>query len=321
MFPQSILAPWTRLFASLALEVILVFALTALLARLVRSASGQRMVWRMSFVALGALVMAECSGVGHSLLQQLRASPPASVQQRTFVVTTSVPDDTFPISARMPTTANVPVAPAANSPEKLFSSLARRLPFLALAGLIWFGARRSFGALRLIRLGRRTPLDSGDLAARVQALGRRLGIRRHVRVKSISGRSSPIAFGIFRPTVGVPMDFSVRFTAAQQDAMLAHELAHIAAFDAVWMLLADLVTALLWWHPGAWWARRHLRAASETAADEASLLLDDGPATLAECLVTLGDLLTRSPDPGGLGMAGFRFRSGLGRRVERLLHL
>src|SRR6266545_1363892 len=109
MIAQPSLAPWTRLFASLALEVILVFALTALLARLVRSASGQRMVWRMSFVALGALVMAECSGVGHSLLQQLRASPPASVQQRTFVVTTSVPDDTFPISARMPTTANVPV--------------------------------------------------------------------------------------------------------------------------------------------------------------------------------------------------------------------
>jgi|GEM_PF-6442145 hypothetical protein len=42
MLHQPILAPWARLFVSLALEVILVFALTALLARLVRSASGQR---------------------------------------------------------------------------------------------------------------------------------------------------------------------------------------------------------------------------------------------------------------------------------------
>ena len=56
MIPNPILAPWTRLFASLAIEVILVFALSALLAHLVRSASGQRMVWRMSFVALAGLV-------------------------------------------------------------------------------------------------------------------------------------------------------------------------------------------------------------------------------------------------------------------------
>jgi beta-lactamase regulating signal transducer with metallopeptidase domain len=309
------------LFTSLALEVLLVFALTALLARLVRSASGQRMVWRVSFVVLGALVLAEFSGVGHSLLQHPRPSPPASVQQRTFVVTTSVTADTPQSFAPLSTALNLPVSPTVNSQEKLLSSLARWLPVLALAGFVWVSVRRSFGALRLIRLGRQAPVDSSDLAARVQALGRRLGIRRHVRLKSMEGLSSPIAFGIFRPTVGVPKDFSARFTAAQQEAMLAHELAHVAAFDAVWMLLADLVTALLWWHPGAWWARRHLRAASETAADEASLLLDDGPATLAECLVTLGDLLTRSPDPGGLGMAGYRFRSELGRRVERLLKL
>src|SRR5882724_10774886 len=107
MFPHLILVPWTRLFVSLALEVILVFALTALLARLVRPASGQRMVWRVSFVVLGALVLAEFSGVGHSLLQPSRSSSPASVPPRTFVVTTSVPNGTLPESARVPTTAIV----------------------------------------------------------------------------------------------------------------------------------------------------------------------------------------------------------------------
>src|SRR6266545_3986384 len=155
MIAQPSLAPWTRLFASLALEVILVFALTALLARLVRSASGQRTVWRMSFVALGALVIAECSGVGHSLLQQLRASPPASVQQRTFVVTTSVIGDRPHSFAPLSTAAKASVAPDANSQVKLLSSLARWFPVLALAGLVWVGVRRSIGALRLIRLGRR----------------------------------------------------------------------------------------------------------------------------------------------------------------------
>jgi len=320
MLPQPILAPWARLFASLALEVILVFALTALLACLIRPASGQRMVWRGSFVVIAALVLAEFSGLGHSLLQNLRVSTPAPPPSHTLV-TTVVTTDTLAPPTWAPPTAKIPVVPAVNLHENLLSTLALWLPGLALAGLVWLVLRRSFGALKLMRLERQGLADAGDLAARVQALGRRLCIRRRVRVKSIAGLSSPIAFGMFRPTVGVPGDFSIRFTPAQQDAMLAHELAHVAAFDAAWMLLADFITALLWWHPGAWWARRQLRAASETAADEASLLLEDGPATLAECLVALGDLLTRSPHPGGLGMAGFRFRSELGRRVERLLHL
>src|SRR5436309_1365380 len=273
MFPQLTLAPWTRMFASLALEVILVFALTALLARLVRSAPGQRMAWRMSFVALAALVLAEFSGLGHSLLQHLRPPPPASAPPRTFVITTSMGGDSPQAFAPMPNAANARVAPAANLQQDLRSTLARWLPLLALAGLFWVGARRSFGALRLFRLGRQTPLDSGDLAARLQTLGGRLGIRRHVRVKSMAGLSSPIAFGILRPTVGVPSDFCARFTVEQQEAMLAHELAHVAAFDAVWMLFADLVTALLCRHPGPWWPPTSpMRPGSHTRASNFTTL-------------------------------------------------
>jgi hypothetical protein len=103
--------------------------------------------------------------------------------------------------------------------------------------------------------------------------------------------------------------------------MLAHELAHLAGHDPAWHLLADLVTAFWWWHPAVWWARHRLRAASETAADEASLLRPDGPTLLAACLVELGKRLTRPRPAGWVRMAGSGFRSSLGRRVERLLRL
>jgi hypothetical protein len=103
--------------------------------------------------------------------------------------------------------------------------------------------------------------------------------------------------------------------------MLAHELAHLAAGDPIWYRLADLATALLWWHPAVWWARRKLHAASEIAADEASLLVADGPGVLAECLVELGGRLVRSRPPGWLAIEGSGFRSGLGRRVQHLVTL
>ncbi|MDB6021615.1 MAG: Regulatory sensor-transducer, BlaR1/MecR1 family, partial [Pedosphaera sp.] len=112
-----------------------------------------------------------------------------------------------------------------------------------------------------------------------------------------------------------------KFAAAQQEAMLAHELAHLAGNDAAWYLLADLLTAALWWHPLVWRARHQLHAASELAADEASLLVADGPSVLAECLVEIGTRLTQRRAFRQMGVEGNGFRSGLGQRVERLVNL
>jgi len=140
-----------------------------------------------------------------------------------------------------------------------------------------------------------------------------------VRVIESGRLTSPIAFGFVRPSVGLPPDFAARFDATRQDSILAHELAHLAAHDTCWCLLADVATAVLWWHPGAWWLRRQMHLASEMAADEASLLVADGPRVLAECLVELGTRLATPSLLGQLRVSGFR--SHLGRRVQRLVSL
>src|SRR5205823_5993694 len=128
-------------------------------------------------------------------------------------------------------------------------------------------------------------------------------------------------FGIFRPTISLPKDFCKQFTAEQREAMLIHELAHLAARDPLWYLLAEIVTGLLWWHPLVWWSRWQFHTASEAAADEASMLLKNGPAALAECLVELAKHLVLPRSSGWLGIEGNGFRSGLGRRVSRLFEL
>lgn len=170
----------------------------------------------------------------------------------------------------------------------------------------------------LFRRRRSVVVDPAFLQ-RVGVLSETLGMRRRVRVIQSARLSGPIAFGLLRPTVALPQDFTERFDASKQDAMLAHELAHLAAHDSFWYLLADLSVSVLWWHPAVWWLRRQLHKASESAADDASLLLTDGPRVLAECLVEMGGHLTRPEMLGGLGVAGFR--SHLGQRVQRLLNL
>jgi beta-lactamase regulating signal transducer with metallopeptidase domain/uncharacterized membrane protein YgcG len=187
------------------------------------------------------------------------------------------------------------------------------LVFLAINSL----ARLSFARLR----HRSRPITDPALRKRVDELAGRMGLRRPIRLFESPRLIGPVAAGALRPAIGLPPRFASEHTPEQQDVMLAHELAHLAADDPLWSRLADILAALLWWHPLAWWARKQLRAVSETAADEASLLVRDGPRVLAECLVALGGRLTQRQPAGWMGVEGAGFRSALGRRVERLLHL
>jgi len=189
-------------------------------------------------------------------------------------------------------------------------------------GAVLLAVRTVHGRLLLGRFRRcGVMVTDPSLLGRLAGLRQRLGIDRPVTVLESAVLSAPVAFGSRRPAIALPVGFARDFDAAQQEAMLAHELAHLAAGDSAWQLAAEAVAAMLWWHPAAWWARSRLRAAAEVAADEASLLVPDGPDVLAGCLVALGRRLTRTRRLGWVAMEGAFFRSGLGRRVERLLNL
>lgn len=191
-------------------------------------------------------------------------------------------------------------------------------PFWA-AGSALLVVRLLAARMLLVRFRQRHAVPDAALGERVAAVARRLGLRRRVAVVLSPALTAPIAFGTWRPAIGLPLRFAERFDATQQEAMLAHELAHLAARDPAWQLLADLVAAAVWWHPLVWWTRRQLREAGEAAADEASAVVHNGPAVLAQCLVELGTQLARPRPAAWVRMEGTGFRSSLGRRVERLL--
>jgi len=210
--------------------------------------------------------------------------------------------------------ANYPV------PETFSDSIVLWVAVVWASGVVILAARACLARLLFMIFSfRRRAVSDAAVLRRVHVLVQQLKISRRVRILESARLTSPIAFGVLRPSIGLPAEFGRRFDAEKQDVMLAHELAHVAAHDPFWCLLSDLMTVILWWHPAVWWLRRQLHLASELAADEASLLLTAGPQALAQCLVELGALLTRPAALGQLPMAGFR--SHLGCRVQRLLHL
>lgn len=70
----------------------------------------------------------------------------------------------------------------------------------------------------------------------------------------------------------LPADFDTRFgNATTRDLVLRHEATHLARGDAWWSLTMELASALLWFHPLAWFARPRFRLDQELACDAAAL--------------------------------------------------
>ena len=82
--------------------------------------------------------------------------------------------------------------------------------------------------------------------------------------------SVPMTVGILRPTILLPADWRT-WDAAKLEAVLAHELSHVARRDAFTQRVAMLYRTILWFNPLAWWLYRHLAALAEEASDEAAL--------------------------------------------------
>ena len=81
----------------------------------------------------------------------------------------------------------------------------------------------------------------------------------------------PALVGAWRSRIVLPADFRERYDAGEQALILAHESAHARRGDGWWNLCAQVLVALLWCHPLAWWALAALRHDQELACDAAVL--------------------------------------------------
>jgi beta-lactamase regulating signal transducer with metallopeptidase domain len=82
-----------------------------------------------------------------------------------------------------------------------------------LCGSLVVAGRAVFARLVLAIFQRRRGLATdASLAKRVQSLAARLRMSDQVRVLESTGLASPIAFGLFRPAVGLPHRFGQTFT-------------------------------------------------------------------------------------------------------------
>ena len=131
--------------------------------------------------------------------------------------------------------------------------------------------------------------------ASVERLQILLGLRQPVRLLIGHAVTTPMAGGIWRPVIFLPVH-AATWDDDQRDVVLAHEIAHLARWDPLRHVVARLAVAFYWFLPLSWIAAKHATVAREQACDETVLALGTLPSVYARVLLTLAEA-ARTPPP------------------------
>ena len=141
----------------------------------------------------------------------------------------------------------------------------------------------SLRARRVLRRARALDDDPWWSAALADARSR-LGISRLIRLSVSNEVAVPMTWGLRKPVVLLPAAAN-GWTAAQQRIVLRHELAHVRASDWAFGVAARFMSAVYWFHPGAWLVGRALKRDAEQAADERVIASGVARSDYAELLI------------------------------------
>jgi beta-lactamase regulating signal transducer with metallopeptidase domain len=106
--------------------------------------------------------------------------------------------------------------------------------------------------------------------------------------------SVPVTVGALRSTILFPAVWR-DWDDATLDAVIAHEVSHVARGDALTQRLSLLHRAIFWFSPLAWWLDRHLAGLAEQASDEAALTCGADRNDYARTLLGFFEALHTSP--------------------------
>lgn len=296
----------------IALKSLLIAALALGLLKLMTKRSAAERSWVAHIGLLALIIMA----VAPVILPSWNVEAPALFQRTSTPVTSS----TVPIAVTVATPA--PIAPTVKSsgvdsapplPSVSPAQAAIALYALPAAALLFI----TFLALaRLVALHARAEvLVDGHWLSALARAQRRMGFKHGTALLTSDDLASPISWGLIRPVI--LLNSRAVEASAEAEAIIAHELAHVARMDWIKLLLARIATALFWFNPLVWLLAREAHQLREEAADDSVLAADIVDTDYAQLLVGVA----RHECPGLLlGAHGVApSKSSLARRVARVL--
>jgi hypothetical protein len=143
----------------------------------------------------------------------------------------------------------------------------------------------------------------------------RMGFKHGTALLTSNELPSPISWGVVRPVILLNAEAAESHDEAE--AIITHELAHVARLDWAKLLLARFAVAFFWFNPFVWLLAREAHQLREEAADDAVLATDIDETEYAKLLVGVARHECRGLLIGAHGVAPAK--NSLARRVKRVL--
>jgi bla regulator protein BlaR1 len=296
----------------IALKSLLIGGLTLGLLQLMRKRSAAERSW-VAHIGLLALVIIAFAPL---VLPTLPVEAPAMFGRTEAAVASqpaSIVANTSPVAAvtAVPLPAAAKAAPGRLSIDPIAAMTAAYAIPAAILLLITFIALARLVALQ----ARAEVLVDGHWLSALARAQRRMGFKHGTALLTSNELASPISWGLMRPVI--LLNSRAVEAAGEAEAIIAHELAHVARLDWIKLLLARVATALFWFNPLVWLLAREAHQLREETADDTVLAADIPDTDYAELLVGVA----RHECPGLLlGAHGVApSKSSLARRVARVL--
>ena len=167
-----------------------------------------------------------------------------------------------------------------------------------MAGVRW--VRSWLATRRLLRAA--LPVVEPEWLRLLTTIRQGLRLRRRVSLVATGATVVPLTAGWLRPVIVLPRECD-GWEPSAREAVLVHELHHVAGWDALWQMVARAACALYWYHPLVWWAARRMRVEREIACDDAVLVWGQRPSRYASLLVETAASLRLRPSLPGAAVA------------------
>ena len=122
----------------------------------------------------------------------------------------------------------------------------------------------------------------------------RMRLGRQVYLRLSDDLISPMAMGVLRATVLLPVSAAICMPTSQLEAVLAHELGHIRRWDYLFNLFQTAIESVLFFHPAVWWISQVVRERREVCCDEIAVSVCADATVYVQALLHLEET-TRTP--------------------------
>lgn len=173
------------------------------------------------------------------------------------------------------------------------------------------------GLLYLRKVAQQVSVPEMKWIVRFYELAERMRIGQEVELRESVQVAVPVVIGFLKPVVLVPLGMLANLPAAQVEAFLLHELAHIRRRDYLINLVQVFCENVFFFNPAVWWISKLIREEREHCCDDLAISVMQNKTSFIHALVSFQEYNQSRPV---FEMAFSKKRNHLLDRIKRIVN-